>query len=65
MTDPRIEKVARALCWSKYMDPDAMVTAEVLYQVDDIKVMPTLPPFPAWQRYVQDAKAVIAALDKA
>jgi hypothetical protein len=45
------------------MDPDALVTDELLYQVDDIKVMPTLPPFPAWQRYVYEAKAALSALD--
>lgn len=61
----KIERIARAICSHRGMGPDEMVTAEILYQVDDIKCMPTLPPFPAWKRYEQVAKVALEASEAA
>jgi hypothetical protein len=60
LDDPRIEKVARALCRHDGRDPDAMSTDASSI---NFNVNPNNPQYPRWRDYIGDAREFVVMHD--
>lgn len=59
-----VERLAREIAKERGLDPDQMMSSEVLYEIDGMWAHPTLPFFPAWHRYQKFAQDMLNALDR-
>lgn len=60
-----IEELAREIAKERGLDPDEMMTSEVLFEIDGMRSHPSLPFFPAWHRYRKFAQDMLTAFERA
>ncbi len=60
--DNMVERVARAICTSRLIDPDSTVYYGVPLQVTASAYTPIGEPFPAWRLFISEARTAVAAM---